>query len=500
MSPSPNRRSFLQSSAAAGGLAFLSGLPAVSRADAKVDPALVRLEPEIEPLVRLIEDAPREKLLEEIAARIKKGTSYREVLAGLLLAGVRNVQPRPVGFKFHAVLVVNAAHQAALAGPDQERWLPLFWALDNFKGAQAQNQKEGGWRMKPADDSTVPAPLKAREAFTAAMDEWDVEAADAAVVGLVRTATPGELFDLFARYGSRDFRDIGHKIIFVSGAFRALEVIGWQHAEPVLRSLAYALLHHDGKNPAKEDLVPDRPGRKNAERVSKAGARRGGDGSGADATGAILKALRTGSADDLGAEVAGRIGAGAAQRSVWDGLLLGAGELLMQQPGIVGLHTLTTMNAMRYAHRTTGDADLRAFLVLQAASFLPMFRDAMTARGKMGDLKIDEFAGRDGDVKSTVRDVYAELSRSKEQAAKTALTVLKADRNNAKELIDEGRRLIFLKGTDSHDYKFSSAVMEDAALIAPEWRDRFLAASVFWLKGSETSDAPLVKRIRAALA
>ncbi|QJX00402.1 twin-arginine translocation signal domain-containing protein [Frigoriglobus tundricola] len=502
MSSSPDRRAFLQSSAAAGGLAFVSGLPAVSRADAEVAPNLVRLEPEIEPLVRLIEDAPREKLLEEIAARMKKGISYREVLAGLLLAGVRNVQPRPVGFKFHAVLVVNAAHQAALAGPDQERWLPLFWALDNFKGAQAQNQREGGWRMKPADPTKVPAPLKAREAFTTAMDEWDVEAADAAVVGLARVATPGELFDLFARYGSRDFRDIGHKIIYVSGAFRALEVIGWQHAEPVLRSLAYALLHHDGKNPAKEDLEPDRPGRRNAERAGKAGVRRAGDGDGAgsDATGAVLKALRTGSADDLGAEVASRIGAGSAQRSVWDGLQLGAGELLMRQPGIVGLHTLTTMNAMRYAHRTTGDADLRAFLLLQAASFLPMFRDAMKARGKLGDLQIDELTARDGAVRFTVRDVYAELSLSKEAAAKTALSVLKADRNNAKELIDEGRRLIFLKGTDSHDYKFSSAVMEDAALLAPEWRDRFLAASVFWLKGSETPDAPLVKRTRAALA
>jgi len=53
------------------------------------------------------------------------------------------------------------------------------------------------------------------------------------------------LFDLFARYGSRDFRDIGHKIIYVAGAFRALEVIGWQHAEPVLRSLTFALLKHE---------------------------------------------------------------------------------------------------------------------------------------------------------------------------------------------------------------------------------------------------------------
>ena len=79
-----------------------------------------------------------------------------------------------------------------------------------------------------------------------------------------------------------------------------------------------------------------------------------------------------------------------------------------------------------------------------------------------------------------------------------ALSVLKGDRGGRKELIDEGRRLIFLKGTDAHDYKFSVSVMEDAAFISPEWRDQFLAASVFWLKGSDTPDSPLVKRTRAA--
>jgi hypothetical protein len=186
--------------------------------------------------------------------------------------------------------------------------------------------------------------------------------------------------------------------------------------------------------------------------------------------------------------------------SIWDGLFLGAGELLMRQPGIVGLHTLTTLNAMHYAHRATGDANLRSFLTLQAASFLPMFRDAMKARGKVGEVKIDELHAREEDKAFTVRDVYTELSRNKEQAARTALTVLKADKSKAKELMDEGRRLIFLKGTDSHDYKFSSSVMEDAQLISPEWRNHFLAASVFWLKGSETPDSPLVKRTHAALA
>jgi hypothetical protein len=42
--------------------------------------------------------------------------------------------------------------------------------------------------------------------------------------------------------------------------------------------------------------------------------------------------------------------------------------------------------------------------------------------------------------------------------------------------------------------------MEDCSRIAPQWRKQFLAASLFWLKGSGNPDSPLVKRIHSALA
>src|SRR6266567_2064717 len=187
------RRSFLKTAASAGALTglgdlgFLSQLRPVSAAEAALEPRMVQLHPEIEPLVRLLEKTPRERLLEEVGLRIRRGLTYREVVAALLLAGVRNIQPRPVGFKFHAVLVVNSAHLASISSIESDRWLPIFWALDYFKSAQADDAREHDWTMAPLDESKVPPSHKAKQAFTDAMDNWDEAAADLAVAGLVRT-------------------------------------------------------------------------------------------------------------------------------------------------------------------------------------------------------------------------------------------------------------------------------------------------------------------------
>jgi hypothetical protein len=67
-------------------------------------------------------------------------------------------------------------------------------------------------------------------------------------------------------------------------------------------------------------------------------------------------------------------------------------------------------------------------------------------------------------------------------------------------LAQAARRLIFLKGTNSHDYKYSSALLEDYQAMHAPWCDRFLAAGAFYLKSSGDADNQLVKRIRSALS
>ncbi|HEV7281898.1 MAG TPA: hypothetical protein VGN57_16980 [Pirellulaceae bacterium] len=501
------RRRFLQATGGAaaiaglGDLGFLSSLPSVSAEEAQLDPKVVRFDPSIEPTVRLIEETPRDRLLEEMGARIKNGLSYQEVLAALLLAGVRNVQPRPsVGHKFHAVLVVNSAHLASLASPPEHRWLPIFWALDYYKSSEARDVQENNWTMGPVDESKLPHASASPAAFVEAMDSWDDAQADAAVASLARSAGVGGIYELFFRYGLRDFRSIGHKAIYVANSRRTLEVIGKQHAEPVLRSLAYALLMHEGGNPAQRDDAADRPFRRNQGLVKQI-RREWQDGKLDDeATKEMLAALRTGSNEatcDLTVELLNR---GVAAQSVWDAQLVAAGELLMKQPGIVALHAVTTSNAAKYAFDAAADDETRRMLLLQNAAFLPMFRDSLGSRGNVRDVTIDSL--EPGDANSgegpAVDEIFAHVGEDTLDAANLALAYLKRG-NSPEALIDAARVLTFLKGDDAHDYKFSSAVLEDYYHVSPGWRNYYLATNVYKLQSTQRADNDLVQRTRAAL-
>ena len=484
-----------------GDLGFLRGLQPVTAAEASLSPDVVRFSPEIEPLVRLLEDTPRAALLEQVADRIRGGVSYREVLAALLLAGVRNVEPRPeVGFKFHAVLVVNSAHLASLNSPDEHRWLPIFWALDHFKDSQSDQIKKGPWRMRPVDEAKLPTSVAARDGFASAMDKWDESAADAAVAAFTRTAGQQQVFETFFRYAARDFRSIGHKAIYVANSRRTLECIGWQHGEPVLRSLAYTLLMHEGDNPSTRDAPADRSWRQNVELAAKLPATWLSGTANDGATRDMLAVLRSGTPEEASQKVVELIGQGHGPQAVWDALFVGAGELLARQPGIVALHAVTTTNALAYLWQTSGDDHTRRMLLLQNAAFVTLFRQAMEGRGTLKDVKLEslepEQLGKSND--ESVGEIFAAIQGDRMAAARKVLAYVNEHPHPGK-FIDAARLLIFLKGNNAHDYKFSSAVLEDYRRVSDPWRGRFLASSVFNLRGSHDRDNDLVQRTRAAL-
>ncbi len=138
--------------------------------------------------------------------------------------------------------------------------------------------------------------------------------------------------------------------------------------------------------------------------------------------------------------------------------------------------------------------------MLQNAAFLPQFRAAMGGRGKVREARIDQLEPLAASAAGpgVIEEIFADASRDRMKAVRKALAYLQAGHDPA-ILIDAARRLVFLKGDDPHDYKFSSAVLEDYYHASPRWRDRFLASSLLLLPGSADRDNNLVKRTRAAL-
>jgi hypothetical protein len=494
------RRRFLRTTAALGvgaGIGpagLLAGITPARAEDMKLGPDAVRLRPEIEPVVRWIEETPREKILEVALGHLKAGLSYRDLLAGLFLAGIRNVQPRPVGFKFHAVLVVNSAHTLGQTAPVDDRLLPLLWALDTFKNSQAQDIKEGDWTLSKVDEAKVPGPGRAKLEFAEAMDAWDVSKADAASAGLCRAAGAAETMESFWRYAVRDQRDIGHKAIFAMQCWRTLQAIGWHHAEPVLRCLAYGML----------DLNGDKPGVVGPYEANKdlaATIRPDWVAGKADpaATRALLEVLRQADPEAASAEAATMLNKGVAPGSIWDAVALSGAELLMKKPGIIAIHAVTSANALHYIYGASGDESTRKLALLQAVGWNPMYRERTNPSP---GLRVDDLTEVPTEAKgdAAVPEIFAAINTDRKQASAKALAYLNAG-GSPDLLFATARRMIVHKGRDSHDYKYGAAAWEEFQLAAdPRWQAPLAAATMANLPGAETPDSPLMIRAREAVA
>jgi hypothetical protein len=466
--------------------------------DTRIKPEMVRFRPEIEPVVRLLEETPRERALEVAIAQLKKGMSYKNLLAGLFLAGIRNIKPRPVGFKFHAVMVINSAHVLGQSSAVGERLLPLLWALDNFKASQAQDVKEGDWVLEPVDECRLPKTSQAREEFVRAMEVWDAEAADAAIAALCRSSGAAQTMEALWRVAVRDQRNIGHKAIFAAQSWRTLQAIGWEHAEPVLRSLVFGMLDLQGDSRPR----PVGPYESNLENAGKIRAEWpvGRDDPGA--TSALLKVIREATPEVASAEAMKMLNQGVSPGSLWDAAILSACELLMHKPGdIVALHATTATNALHYTFAASGDDMTRRLALLQAIGWQPMFRSRtkLTVADGIDALKINaDVPISNGD--QAIGEIFATISEDRKKAA--AKTQAYFGRGGSPDLFfDAARRMIFHKGRDSHDYKYGAALSEEFLWSTdPKWRSQIAAASTCNFPGAKAPDSPLMNRAREAIA
>ena len=443
-----------------------------------------------------MEETPRERVATELAALIREGLDHRRTLTALAVATSRRVQPFPhVGFRYHTVLALQSVHLTALNLPEEERWLPVFWALDYFKRAQEEERRASGWTMGPQPGPVAATAEAARRNLVDALDRWDLEAVDPAIVDFARFATPGQLSELLFGYGVRDLRAIGHKTIAVQNVHRLLPIVGPEHAPPVLRSLAAALQNHgNSPNPATRDLPSDRTWREFRAMLGaipktwKQGRRDDA------ARNELVRTLREVSELDAGRAVIDLLKHGVSTDSIWESLFATAAELVLRLPRVVPVHAQTSANAFHYVFRHARAEDTQLLALLQSAAFMPGFRRRVgNARP---DLRVDDLEPLpvSGDGEEALRDAFVELPRDRVSGARKSLHYLQHG-GSADTFVASARRHLARNGRRSHDYKFTEAAAENYRAMAPTaWRDRVLAASMAYFTGSATAPSPVSQK------
>jgi hypothetical protein len=451
-------------------------------------------------LVALLLDSDRERLPEHLVNHIRAGLGYRELLGAIAEAAARAVSPYPVvGFKYHAFMMLHAVQCTVTQGRDEDRWPSLLWAADVLKASQATESRQTGWRMDPVDTDRVPAPGQAEDAFVSAMERWDPEAADRAVVGLYRAVPDDRLFDLLFRYAARDFRSIGHKAITATNCHRLLHTLGWSDAEPLLRSLTYALQNHsDEPNPAQNDLAADRPWRENLELGGTLPSDWQTGTPGPDAIPDLLATFREGSATDTARATAAALRQGVDPQTLWTAIILAAGELLLRQPGIIAIHANTTAEALHQGYRRSGDDRTRRMLILQAAAFMPLFRDRLG-----GEVRPSRIDGLEPEASASEPDreldeIFAAIGVDRDAAARKALAYFQGTGEQT-AFRDLARHYTVDRNLGYHDYKLVEAMIENARHLEAPWQARYLAVSVYDLNGPGTPQNAVVMRARELL-
>ena len=481
----------------------------LTRADAQLTPAAVKFRPEMEPLISRIENTPREKCAEMAVEQLRRGVSYRQMLAALFLAGVRNVNPRPPGFALHCVFVIYSAHLISLEAPADSRLLPLFYALDDFKASQERDakSKSGDYTM-PAMSGAIPSPGRAAAELSEAMEAWDFGRAERAVVALARSRSANEIFAILWRYGARDYRNIGHKAIYLANACRTLQAIGWQHAEPVLRSLVSSLLDFGRDQQMNGYALDDQCYPANLKRVKDSFSRLGEIWSpgpaDADATRGILAAIRESTPDEACADTASRLIKGQASAgAVWDAIHLASAELRMRARGgasLASIHGMTSANALHYAFLSAPDPQARFLLLLQAVGWMGQFRTAASARPEnLRAFAITELEpGPEAPLESALAETFAAVPKDVEAAAGRVFR-LGRDLQGRQAFFASALRFTASKVTEVHYYKFLAALLEDVPLVSAEWQPHLLASAVYYVKGSGDPEPAAMKRAREAL-
>jgi hypothetical protein len=513
-----NRRTFLAGAALAAASPvltpdlLLAQLSHGAAADGKAKPLGVQSSPDIESLVALIRKTPRAECVAVFVRELQRGLTYHDFLLALFLATFDHGDP-------HQVAQVYSAHRLASQLPVADRLLPLFWVLDRIAL---------GFEQQPPHSMVdlggeLPAVDRRATVFEDAMVRQDADQAERAIVAVARVHGPRRAIARLWKHGlRRTGGSFGHHPIMIANAFRTLDALNWERAEPVLRYLARSFSQNES----------DRAYEPNRERVRRIESELPNDWAGGpadrSATVNLHGVLRRGDTDEscdlICTELASR---GMRATSAWDAIHLAASDIIFRYKtgglpiGGAMIHAVTATNALRCGFNVCDDDEVRLQMMLQGVAALnDVFRADAAKDDQLRDMNLLDLpaggpAAGDADFTHAnleeiferlpfKADMYTQKSpeerAASDESCRRAFALL-SDPNNHGPFMQMARRMLCAKASSNpHDVKYPIAIFEDASSASPEWRPYLLASAVHALHGPASEDSSALVAARKALS
>ena len=213
---------------------------------------LVEFPQDMEQSVRFVEDTEPERIVEATVAKLRAGEPPATLFTAAALAVSRSSE-LPTdhhGGPVHPVSGLHASHQIAGRLDGDWRHLPVVQSV------ALANKHICSPDMGPAAMSVVePAEANGKDAaallaaFAGALVDRQSRTAERYLARLVGLASPGEILDAMMNVAIRRNMLDDHYLLYPIFAARALDDIGWEWAEAVLRPPVRYLARHPSLEP-----------------------------------------------------------------------------------------------------------------------------------------------------------------------------------------------------------------------------------------------------------
>jgi hypothetical protein len=191
----------------------------------------------LEPLVRLMQQTPADKLMPKAVAMLGEGTSLQELVAAAALANARAFGGEDyVGF--HTLMALAPSYDMAQRLPADRQPLPVLKVL--YRNA-SRLQEQGGLdaqALRPVEPAALPDG-DAGQALRQLVHRGEREQAERLFAAIAQRSADDAFNDLLLTV--EDAHDV-HRVVLAHRAWDMLELVGRDHALTMLRqSLRYCL-------------------------------------------------------------------------------------------------------------------------------------------------------------------------------------------------------------------------------------------------------------------